>query len=384
MNFHDLNAQYQALKPQIDEGIAEVIKGGHFILGGQVSELEARLAEDTGRNYCVTCGNGTDALVLLLMLWGVGPGDAVFAPDFTYFASAACAAAVGASAVPVDICLNTFNLSPEALETAILRVQQEGRLRPRVVVAVDLFGQPAQYDRLSAIAKKYHLLLLEDGAQGYGGSINGKAACSFGDAAITSFFPAKPLGCYGDGGAVFVDTQEEADLLRSLRANGRGKQDKYDNQRFGMNSRLDTLQAAILLPKLDALRRYELSAVNHAAQRYTDRLTGAVTVPYVPVGYTSSWAQYTVLLESEKQRDEAQKALKEQDIPSMVYYPRGLHRQSAFSDRDFSDSDYPNTLNACERVLSLPMHPYLTDSEIDRVSDVLLDFVRRNEYAPHP
>lgn len=371
MQFHDLAAQYQALKKEIDAGIADVMAKGHFILGEQVTELESRLAEDVGRPCCVTCANGTDALVLLLMLWGVGAGDAVFTPDFTYFASAGCASTVGAEIIPVDIDLNTFNMSPDALEEAIERVEREGKYKPGVVIAVDLFGLPAEYDRICAIARKHGMKVLEDGAQGYGGQIGSRNACSFGDGAITSFFPAKPLGCYGDGGAIFVDSAEEDALLRSLRANGRGVEDKYDNQRIGMNSRLDTLQAAILLPKLKALRDYELAALNAAADKYTQALDGVVKTPTVPEGFTSSWAQYSVLLEGRAQRDAVQKTLKAQDIPTMVYYPRGIHQQTAYAQKAFPDAWYPHTIAATDRILALPMHPYLTDAEIAQVAGAL-------------
>ncbi|MEG2949914.1 MAG: DegT/DnrJ/EryC1/StrS family aminotransferase [Clostridia bacterium] len=371
MEFHDLSAQYLALKGEIDAQMAEVISKGHFILGEQVAKLEQRLAADVGRPYCVCCNSGTDALVLALTLWGVGQGDAVFVPDFTYFASAGCAHTVGATAMPVDIDLATFNLCPTALEAAIEQVEAQGKLRPRVVIAVDLFGLPADYARIEAIAKKHGMLVLEDAAQGYGGRIGSKHACAFGDLAITSFFPAKPLGCYGDGGAVFVDTAKEDALLRSLRANGRGIEDKYDNQRFGINSRLDTLQAAILLPKLEALNRYELAALNAAAASYTQALSRFVVTPAVPEGYQSSWAQYSILLENAAQRNRAQAHLKQNGIPSMVYYPRGLHQQTAFSDRHFTDEPFANTLSATERVLALPMHPYLTEEDIARVCAVL-------------
>lgn len=378
MEFHDLGAQYSALKQEIDEGMRSVIGSGRFILGPQVGQLEAALAADVGRAHCVSCGNGTDALVLCLRMWGVGAGDAVFVPDFTYFASAGCAASVGAAAFAVDIDLNTFNMSADALESAIERVEKEGRYRPRVVVAVDLFGLPADYPRIEAIAKRHGLLVLEDAAQGYGGSIGDKAACAFGDAAITSFFPAKPLGCYGDGGAVFVDAPAQDALLRSLRANGRSETDKYDNVRFGMNSRLDTLQAAILLPKLHALRAYELDALNAAAARYDRLLDGAVVTPKAPAGYGSSWAQYTVLLKDRAQRDGAQAALKAMGVPTMIYYPRAIHRQQAFADRGFDDAHYPNALAACDRVLSLPMHPYLSDEDARAAADALLAYVREN------
>ena len=374
MQFHDLGAQYRALKAEIDAGIAAVLEKGHFILGEQVSELEDALARDVGRRHCVTCGNGTDALVLALMLWGVGPGDAVFVPDFTYFASAGCATTVGAEMIPVDIRLDTFNLDPDALEAAVCRVKAEGRLRPAVVIPVDLFGLPADYPRILEIAARHGLRVLEDAAQGYGGRIGPTNACAFGQAAATSFFPAKPLGCYGDGGAVFVDGAEEDALLRSLRANGRGVSDKYDNQRIGMNSRLDTLQAAVLLPKLRALRTYELDALNAAAAAYAQALDGCVETPRVPDGYKSSWAQYTVLLENRARRDGAQRFLRERGIPSMIYYPRCIHQQTAYADRQFDDALYPGALAACDRVLSLPMHPYLTSEDIGRVAEALRQY----------
>lgn len=377
MQFHDLGAQYRALKQEIDQGMADVLAKGHFILGEQVGELEEKLARDVGRAHCVTCGNGTDALVLALMMWGIGSGDAVFAPDFTYFASAGCASTVGAELIPVDIDLDTFNLSPDALEEAVRRVEQEGRLRPSVIIAVDLFGLPADYPRIEAIAGAHGMKVLEDAAQGYGGSIEGKNACAFGGAAVTSFFPAKPLGCYGDGGALFVDSAWEDALLRSLRANGRGEKDKYDNQRLGMNSRLDTLQAAVLLPKLSALRRYELDALDAAAKKYTQALDGFVKTPCVPQGYTSSWAQYSVLLRDRSQRDGAQRYLRERGIPSMIYYPRGIHQQTAYADKHFADAWYPNTLQACDCILALPMHPYLTEDDIGCVTESLIEYLKK-------
>ncbi len=371
MQFRDLKAQYQALKAEIDAGMADVLASGQFILGKQVTELEEKLAADVNRAHCVSCANGTDALVLALMLWDIGPGDAAFVPDFTYFASAGCASTVGAEVIPVDIDPTTFNICPDALEAAIERVEQEGRFRPAVVIPVDLFGLPADHDRIAAIAKKHGMRVLEDAAQGYGGQIGSRHACSFGDAATTSFFPAKPLGCYGDGGAIFVDSEEEDALLRSLRANGRGVEDKYDNQRIGMNSRLDTLQAAILLPKLKALREYEIAAINEAAKKYTQALENAVITPAVPEGYVSSWAQYSVLLDSREQRDRVQKTLKQQGIPTMIYYPRGVHQQTAYADRHWPDDLFPNTIKATNRILALPMHPYLTDADIETVSMAL-------------
>ncbi|MBQ3052748.1 MAG: DegT/DnrJ/EryC1/StrS family aminotransferase [Clostridia bacterium] len=375
MQFRDLKTQYDRLKTEIDTGIQEVIDSSGFILGKKVNELEEKLAAYVGRKYCVTCGNGTDALQLVLMAWGIGPGDAVFTSDFTYFASAGTSSILGATAVFVDIDKRTFNMDPEHLEVMIKKVKKEGKLKPRVIIPVDLFGQPADYEKIEAIAQKYDMLILEDGAQGFGGSINEKKACSFGDASTTSFFPAKPLGCYGDGGAIFTDDPEMDQMLRSLRVQGRSVIDKYDNQRIGMNSRLDTLQAAVLLPKLKCFVEYELDSVNNIANRYTARLGDKLITPIVPDGFYSSWAQYTVYIESAEKRKEIQEKLKEKGIPTMVYYPRGLHQQSAYAGMSLSNDDYPNTVYATEHVLSLPMHPYLNDEEIDYICKSLLELL---------
>ena len=373
MQFRDLHAQYEALKPEIDTGIQAVINSSAFILGKPVAELEEKLAAYVGRKHCVGVANGTEALQLALMAYDVGPGDAVFTSDFTYFASAGCASIIGATPVLVDIDLDTFNMSPAALERAIQKTLAEGKLKPRVIIPVDLFGLPANYPEIKAIARRYDLLILEDAAQGFGGQIDGKLACSFGDISATSFFPAKPLGCYGDGGAIFTDDDAIDARLRSLRASGKSPEDKYDNREVGMNSRLDTLQAAILLPKFKAFADYEVDAVNRVAERYTAALKDKVVTPTVPAGYLSSWAQYTVLLPDRKTRDRVQAALKEQGIPSMVYYPRGLHQQKAYAWMRLSDTDYPNTLEATDRVLSLPMHPYLKPEDQDTVIRALLE-----------
>ena len=372
IQFRDLKAQYQALKPEIDAGIQAVIDSSAFILGKPVAELEDKLAAYVGRKHCVACGNGTDALQLALMIWGIGPGDAVFTSDFTYFASAGTASILGATPVLVDIDLATFNMSPAALEQQIQRVLAEGKLAPKVVVPVDLFGQPADYDRILPIAEKYGLKVLEDGAQGFGGNIRGKRACSFGNMSTTSFFPAKPLGCYGDGGAVFTDSDEEDARLRSLRAQGKSPVDKYDNREIGMNSRLDTLQAAILLPKFRAFADHELDDVNRVAAWYTQRLKDRFITPTVLPGFLSSWAQYTILLEDREARDAMQARLKAQGIPSMVYYPRGLHQQEAYGWMALGDEMYPNTIEATRRVLSLPMHPYLSEQDVDDICRILL------------
>lgn len=373
MQFRDLKAQYKELKPEIDEGIKAVIESSAFILGKPVLELEERLAEYVGRKHCVTCGNGTDALQLALMIWGVGPGDAVFTSDFTYFASAGTSSILGATPILVDIDLNTFNMSPEALETQIKRIINEGKLTPKVIIPVDLFGQPADYDKILPIADKYGLKVLEDGAQGFGGSIRGKLACSFGDISTTSFFPAKPLGCYGDGGAVFTDDDEIDARLRSLRAQGKSPFDKYDNREIGLNSRLDTLQAAILLPKLKAFVEHEINDVNCVADWYTERLKAKFVTPTILSGFRSSWAQYTILLQDDKSRKVAQEKLKQRNIPSMIYYPRGLHQQEAFEWMKLSDSMYQNTIEATKRCLSLPMHPYLTEEDVDTICNSLLE-----------
>ena len=372
MQFRDLHKQYEVLKKEIDAGIESVIASSHFIIGEQVKELETQLAEYVGVKHCITCGNGSDALQLALMAWGIGKGDAVFVPDFTYIASAGCAAILGATPVFVDVSKKTFNMCAKALEAQIQKVLDEGKLTPKAVVIVDLFGQPADFPKLLEVAKKYNLKVLEDGAQGFGGSINGKRACSFGDIATTSFFPAKPLGCYGDGGAIFTDSDDVDALLRSMRVHGRSPEDKYDNSIVGMNSRLDTLQAAVLLPKLKAFIEHELDDVNAVAYKYTSRLADVVVTPHIKEGFISSWAQYTIQLADREQRSRVQAALKEQGIPSMIYYPRGMHRQTVFAHLAYPDSDYERTNELCDTVLSLPMHPYLTDEEINFVCDIII------------
>ena len=372
MQFRDLKAQYHALKPEIDASIQSVIDSSAFILGKPVAELESKLAEYVGRKHCVTCGNGTDALQLALMVWKIGAGDAVFTSDFTYFASAGSSSILGATPILVDIDLETFNMDAEALEAQIKRVLAEGKLKPKVIIPVDLFGQPANYDKILPIAQKYGLKVLEDGAQGFGGNIRSKMACSFGDMSTTSFFPAKPLGCYGDGGAVFTDDDDVAERLRSLRAQGKSPIDKYDNREIGMNSRLDTMQASILLPKLKAFAEYELDAVNRVADLYTKRLSQICKTPTVLDGYYSSWAQYTVLLNDMNERDAIQAKLKAHEIPSMIYYPRGLHQQKAYEHMQLSDELFPNTIEATKRVLSLPMHPYLTEHDVENIAQIML------------
>ena len=371
MQFRDLAKQYQVLKNEIDQAILGVASGAHYIMGPQVKELEQELAEYVGVKHCLTCANGTDALTLALKAWGVGPGDAVFVPDFTFFASAEVVALEGATPVFVDVDETTFNIDVMSLEKAISQTLADGQLTPKVIVAVDLFGLPANYPAVKAVAQKYGLLILEDGAQGFGGTINGQKACSFGDIATTSFFPAKPLGCYGDGGAVFTDNDEWAQLINSYRVHGKGT-DKYDNVRIGMNSRLDTMQAAILQVKLRAFD-HEVEQVNKAAQHYTKLLKDYVKTPVVPEGFGSSWAQYTIQLPNEQLRNRLQAALKEAGIPSMVYYPKPMHQQTAFKGTaQPAGCSCEVAEQLCSTVLSLPMHPYSESSDIENISSVLI------------
>lgn len=374
MEFRDLKRQYARYKQQIDEAVIEVMLNTNFISGRQVSELEERLAAFAGRKYCIACANGTDALQLALMAMGVGEGDAVFVPDFTFFSTAEVVSLCSATPVFIDILEDTFNMDPVSLETAVQNVLKEGKLIPRVVIPVDLFGLPADYPQIETIAEKYGLEILEDGAQGFGGNINGKRVCSFGKMSTTSFFPAKPLGCYGDGGAVFTDDDEMAELLRSLRVHGKGS-DKYDNVRIGLNSRLDTMQAAILKIKLEAFEKEELDGVNQAADQYSRLLSGIVKIPNVPEGYYSSWAQYSILLENKEQRDGLMAYLKENDIPSMIYYRKPMHEQGAFTEINSIQMECPVTVNVCDRVLALPMHPYLTEEEIDMVAEKIKEYL---------
>ncbi len=370
MEFRDLKHQYQVLKSEIDKAVVETMQSGAFIMGQPVKDLETELAAYVGVKHCISCANGTDALTLALKVWGIGPGDAVFVPDFTFFSSAEVVSLEGATPVFVDVDEDTFNISASDLERAIRETLSEGKLTPRVIVAVDLFGLPANYPTLRQIADQYHLLILEDGAQGFGGDIAGKRACSFGDISTTSFFPAKPLGCYGDGGALFTNDDEWAVLADSYRVHGKGSF-KYDNVRIGMNSRLDTLQAAILKVKFKAFADYELEAVKGVASQYTTLLRDVVKTPVVPDGYGSSWAQYTIQLPSREQRDALQAALKAQGIPSMVYYPTPMHLQTAFKDNPSSISHLTSSTKLSETVLSLPMHPYLSEEEIQTISEVV-------------
>lgn len=378
MQFRDLSKQYEVLKSQIDAMIIGVVNSAHFISGPEVKELERELAEYVGVKHCITCANGTDAITIAMRAWGIREGDAVFVPDFTFFSSGECPADEGATPIYVDVDSRTYNIDPVKLEDSIKKVISEGKYNAKAVVAVDLFGLPADYSAIKKICKKYNLLLLEDGAQGFGGSINGKHACSFGDISTTSFFPAKPLGCYGDGGAIFTDNDEWADLIRSICVHGKDTSNpndpnaKYNNIRIGKNSRLDTMQAAILLPKFKAFVEYELANVNKVAGWYTDGLKGMnLILPEIKEGFYSSWAQYTVQLPVDVDRKEIQAKLKEAGIPSMVYYAKSMHLQGAFEGTDSANADCPVTEKLCATVLSLPIDPYKSREDVDLVVEEL-------------
>lgn len=371
MKFRDLGKQYEALKTEIDAAMINVASSSAFIMGKPVKELESELAEYVGVKHCVSCANGTDALTLALKAWNIGTGDAVFVPDFTFFSSAEVVSLEGATPIFVDVDLDTHNIDTTDLEYKIQQTIADSNLTPKVILTVDLFGLPADYPTIRKIADTYNLLILEDGAQGLGGMIGKRMACSFGDISTTSFFPAKPLGCFGDGGAVFTDNDEWAELIDSYRVHGKGRF-KYDNVRIGMNSRLDTLQAAILQVKFKAFKAYELTDINQAAAKYSERLHGKVKLPFVPEGFYSSWAQYTIQLATNEERDKLQAWLKENGVPSMVYYPTPMHGQTAYKDFNLSEKCCPNASQLCLTVLSLPLHPYITDEDIEQVCNLII------------
>lgn len=368
MEFIDLKAQYAAYRDEIDEAMGEVVRNAEFIGGRYVGLLEEELAAYVGRKHCVSCGNGTDALQLAYMALGIGPGDAVFCPDMTFIASVEPAAMLGVEPVFCDIDPVSYNLSPDDLERQVERVEAEGRLRPRAVVAVDFLGNPADYGRLLEVCERRGLLLVEDAAQGIGGERGGVRLGGFGDIATTSFFPSKPLGCYGDGGAVFTDDDGTAELLRSLRVHGKGAS-KYDNVRIGVNSRLDNLQAAVLHVKLAHLEE-EMRARQEVARRYDEALDGIVACPVVEDGCRSAYAQYVVLAEDSDDRAALAEGLAARGVPSLVYYPRPLHAMGAFG---LPQSDaFPTSDGYAARNLGLPFSPFLTREDQDAVIEAVL------------
>lgn len=370
MQFIDLKTQYLRLKDEIDAGIHEVLDHTAFIMGEKVSLLEKRLGAFCNSKHTLSCSSGTDALLMPLMAWGIGPGDAVFVPTFSFFATAEVVGLVGATPVFVDISPDTYNIDPAALQRAIERVKAQGVLHPRAVIPVDLFGQCADYDALLPLAQSHGLKVLEDAAQAFGASYRGRRAGSFGDAAATSFFPAKPLGCYGDGGAVFTGDDDTAALLQSIRIHGQGS-DKYDNERLGINGRLDALQAAVLLPKLRIFED-EIVRRNDIAADYSRRLEGSVAVPRVRDGCVSTWAQYSVLCRDGEHRERVRAALAAQGVPSMIYYAIPLHLQKAFAALGGHRGQCPVAEDASTRILSLPMHAYLGDHEVERIAAAIV------------
>lgn len=376
MQFRDLKTQYTVLKDEMDKAILDVVASSAYVMGPKIKEMEIAFADYVGTKHCIACNSGTDALLLALKAWDVKPGDAVFVPSFTFFASAEVIAMQGATPVFVDVDKDTFNIDVADLERKIEQTLKAGKLTPRVVIAVDLFGLPADFKSVRKVADKYHLYVLEDGAQGFGGRIGDKKACTFGDISTTSFFPAKPVGCYGDGGALFTDNDEWAALMESYHIHGKGS-DRYDNVRIGMNSRLDSIQAAILIVKLKAFKDYELVDVNKVAARYTEKLKGVVKTPVVPEGFYSSWAQYTLQLKDKEQRAGLQAALKALDIPTAIYYPIPMHRQTAFSYLNLDDNRCPVSDQLADTVISLPIHPYLNEKDQDLICQVVCDFLKK-------
>lgn len=371
MEFIDLKAQYHALKEEIDAGIGQVLEGANFILGDKVAEFEEKLAAYVGVKYAVGCSSGTDALQLIYMAYGIGRGDAVFCPDMTFVASVESAYMLGAEPVFCDIEPDSYNICPDSLERQIKAVCAEGRLRPRAVVAVDFIGNPADYDRLREITDRYGLLLIEDAAQGMGASYHGKKCGALGEIGATSFFPSKPLGCYGDGGAVFTDSEEMDDLLKSLRVHGKGSS-KYDNVRVGMNARLDTIQAAVMLPKLQRLEE-EIARRQELAGRYDEALKDKFVTPHICDGTVSSYAQYALLAADRKQRDEVRAKLQEAGIPTIVYYPNPMHCMKVFADCFRGDETFEHTVSYADRTFSIPFSAYLKKEDQERIIEALLD-----------
>lgn len=364
--FIDLAAQQKRLGNGIDDAIRKVLTDGHYIGGAEVKELEGKLAEFVGRKHAIACASGTDALKLPLLAMNVGPGDAIFTTPFTFFATAEVVGNVGATPVFVDVDARTYNLDPAKLEAAIQQVRQENKLVPRGVIGVDIFGQIADYEAISAIAEHYDLWVMEDAAQSFGARRHDRRAGAFGLVSATSFFPAKPLGCYGDGGMLFTDDDELAVLCRSIAVHGKGV-DKYDNVRLGVNSRLDTIQAAILLAKFRIFPE-ELERRDMVAATYTRHLDGLVTPPHVETGNRSAWAQYCV---RSPRRGDLMAALKAADIPTAIYYPVPLHRATAFSALGYCEGSLPVAEQVAQDIFALPMHPYLTEETITRIADVV-------------
>ena len=369
--FIDLAAQQDVVRPQLEHNLHTVLNHGQYILGPEIRELEERLTEFTKAKFTVTCSSGTDALLMPLMAKDIGPGDAVFTSPFTFIATAEVIAHLGATPVFVDIDSRTFNLDPQKLREAISRIKTKGNLCARCVIPVDLFGLPADYDEIMSIAKEENLFVLEDAAQGFGGVYKQRKAGTLAHAGATSFFPAKPLGGYGDGGAIFTDDEELANKLKSIRVHGKGHH-KYENVRVGLNARLDTVQAAVLLPKLKIFPE-ELEKRQIAAERYTEalqHLSPNLETPVVPIGSRSAWAQYSLL---SHRRDFIREELGKAGIPTVIYYPTPLHLQPAFAELGHKEGDFPVSESVSRRIFSLPMSPYLTERQTQKIIRVLRD-----------
>jgi dTDP-4-amino-4,6-dideoxygalactose transaminase len=374
MQFIDLAAQQERIREQIEANIAAVLDHGKYIMGPEIQRLEEKLAQYVGVKHAISCASGTDALLLALMAYGIGPGDAIFTTPFTFIATGEVISLLGATPVFVDIDPQTFNMDPSKLEPAVRAVldnraadlplpQSSVPLVPRGIIAVDLFGLPADYDRLDAIAGEHDLFVLEDAAQSFGAEYKGNKACSLAQIGGTSFFPAKPLGCYGDGGMCFTDDDNLHEIMMSVRVHGKGTH-KYDNVRIGLNGRMDTLQAAVLLAKFDIFPE-EIELRQQVARRYSQLLNqkAEVQTPTVTDGMTSAWAQYSVLAEDGTHRNQLQARLKEAGVPTAIYYPKPLHLQTAFKSLGYEEGDFPISEDYAGRIFSLPMHPYLSDSD---------------------
>ena len=373
MQFIDLAAQRARIGDRLKAAIDRVVDEGKYILGPQVGEFERRLADYVGVKHAVACANGTDALLLPLLASGVGPGDAVFVPSFTFAATAEVVALAKAKPVFVDVDPDSYNIDIESLEAAIAMVREQGTLTPKAIIPVDLFGLAADYGAIAAIAERERLMVIEDAAQAIGGISAGRRCGAFGDVASTSFYPAKPLGCYGDGGAMFTNDDAFAERLRSFAFHGKGET-QYDNIHVGLNSRLDTLQAAILIEKL-AILEDEMIARQKVAQRYSEGLRGVVKVPHIPSGSRSAWAQYAI---ETPERDALKAHLQAEGIPSVIYYVKPLHQQIAYRNFPVASGGLPVSEALPERILCLPMHPYLTSEDQDRIISAIRNFIGRN------
>ena len=370
MQFIDLRTQYQRLQVEIDAGIRRVLDHGAYIMGPEIGELEAGLSAFCGARHAISCSSGTDALLLGLMACEVGPGDAVFTTPFTFFATAEVVALLGATPVFVDIDARTFNLDANRLDEAIRRVTSAGQLTPRGIIPVNLFGLPADYDLINAIAAEHGLFVFEDTAQGFGGEYRGRKSGTLADLSATSFYPPKPLGCYGDGGAVFTDDDALAEKIRSIRVHGEGL-DKYDNIRIGLNARMDSIQAAVLKSKLTIFPD-EIEQRQRVAQNYSHALDGLVETPLVPADCTSVWAQYSVLSDH---RQAMRSALQASGIPTVVYYPVPCHLSPAFGNLGYRPGDMPVSESVSGRIFSLPMHPYIEDDFAGQAAAVIQSVV---------